>query len=89
MLNIKTTNKFEKDYLRVAKRGKKLNKIKKVITILASGEELPKKYKDHKLIGNYVGTRECHIEPDWLLIYKISDESLILERTGTHSDLFK
>ena len=89
MRSVKTTKKFEKDYLLVARRGKTLDKLKEVIQILASGKDLPKKYKDHKLIGNYAGTRECHLESDWLLIYQISDDFLILERTGNHSDLFK
>ena len=57
--------------------------------MLERGEELPKKYQDHALIGNYVGSRDAHIEPDWLLIYNVQDDIITLERTGTHADLFK
>ena len=70
------------------KRGKSFEVFKLVIQQLAQGEPLDAKFRDHKLIGNYVGTRECHIEPDWLLIYEDHDDELILIRTGTHSDLF-
>ena len=72
------------------KRGKNINKLKQIITKLVNQEILEAKYKDHKLIGNYTDRRECHIEPDWLLIYKVipEDDQIIFERTGTHSDLF-
>lgn len=72
------------------KRGKDLAKLQNVINILASGEELPQKYKDQCLSGNYSKYRECHIEPDWLLIYKIENNILVLTLviTGSHSDLF-
>lgn len=70
------------------KRGKSFDDFKGVIQKLAKGEVLEERYRDHKLTGDYVGTRECHIEPDWLLIYEINEEELILIRTGTHSDLF-
>ncbi len=70
------------------KRGKSFDVFKQVIKQLIHGEPLDEKFRDHKLIGNYVGTRECHIEPDWLLIYEDHDDELILIRTGTHSDLF-
>lgn len=87
---IKPTSKFQKDLKRVQKRGYDLRLIKAVISKLANGETLEKKYKDHELAGNYSGCRECHITPDWLLVYEIHDENLILylTRTGTHSDLF-
>ncbi|MGI0483545.1 type II toxin-antitoxin system YafQ family toxin [Geminocystis sp. CENA526] len=67
-----------------------MNKLKQIIIQLAKGKILEAKYKDHKLIGNYTDRRECHIEPDWLLIYKLipQDDLIIFERTGTHSDLF-
>jgi len=71
------------------KRREHPEKIKKIIRNLINEERLDAKYKDHKLIGNYKGRRECHIEPDWLLIYKIEDSVIIFERTGTHSDLFE
>lgn len=78
------------DLKRIRKRGYKIQKLEDAINMLANGKTLPSKYKDHALIGDYAGHRECHIEPDWLLIYKIEDNILILTltRTGTHSDLF-
>lgn len=87
---VKPSTKFQKDIKRAEKRGYNLSLITDVIKILANGEVLPVKYKDHELSGNIKGFRECHITPDWLLIYKISDQELILylTRTGTHSDLF-
>ena len=71
------------------KRGKALSKIKNVIRKLINEERLEAKFKDHKLVGNYKGRRECHIESDWLIIYKLIDSEIIFERTGTHSDLFE
>ena len=70
------------------KRGKDLAKIKTVIDILLAEKPLPPKNRDHQLEGNWSGRRDCHIEPDWILIYKPTDDELLLERTGTHSDLF-
>jgi mRNA interferase YafQ len=71
------------------RRGKDITKLEKVVDMLASGKTLPEKYRDHKLTGNWVGYRDCHIEPDWVLIYKIENDILILtlSRTGSHSDL--
>ncbi len=83
------TKQFEKDLKKMEKRGKALTKIKKVIRKLVNEERLEAKYKDHKLVGNYKGRRECHIESDWLLIYKLIDVEIIFERTGSHSDLFE
>ena len=90
MLNLRYSNKFKKDYKLIQKRGYKIDKLKEVITILREQKSLPEKYQDHALMVNYVGFRECHIELDWLLIYKIENDELllILSRTGTHSDLF-
>lgn len=90
MLKLRFSSKFEKDYKRIKKRGCDESKLKCVIKLLQNCEPLPEKYKDHALSGNYKGYRECHIEPDWLLIYKIEKDILILTlvRTGTHSDLF-
>ncbi len=88
MKKISSTNRFKKDIKKMKKRGKSFDVFKQVIQQLAQGESLDEKFRDHKLIGNYVGTRECHIEPDWLLIYEDHDDKLILIRTGTHSDLF-
>ena len=87
---IQRTSQFKKDYKLAIKRGCDISKLQKVVMILASGETLPEEYQDHQLRGNNNGYRECHIEPDWLLVYKISENVLVLSlyRTGTHSDLF-
>lgn len=87
---VKPTTQFKKDFKLAMKRGLKIELLEKVITTLAMGEPLPDKHKDHSLTGNWVGYRECHVLPDWLLIYRIEDEVLVLTltRTGTHSDLF-
>lgn len=87
---IERTPTFKKDFKLDQKQGLDLNKLKEIIILLANGEPLPPKNKDHQLKGNYKGHRECHIEPDWLLIYKIQDDMLIstLVRTGSHSKLF-
>ena len=83
------SKQFSKDIKRIKKRGKSQNKLKVVIQKLVYGEQLNPIYKDHKLSGNYKGRRECHLEPNWLLIYKIKEDEIIFERTGTHSDLFE
>jgi len=88
MKKIFRTTRFKKDVKKMKKRGKSFDVFKQVIQQLAQDEPLDEKFQDHKLIGNYVGTRECHIELDWLLIYEDHDDELILIRTGTHSDLF-
>lgn len=89
MLETITTKTFDRDYAKIVRQGKKIEKINLVIRCLKEGLKLDLKYRDHKLSGIYKGWRDCHIEPDWLLIYKISKNFLILERTGTHSELFK
>ena len=85
---IQRTSLFKKDYKRIQKRGYNTELLKEVITLLARGEELPLKNRDHALTGDWEGYRECHIQSDWLLIYRIIDDKLILSltRTGTHSD---
>ncbi len=90
MLKIRPTTKFQKDLKRIKKRGYDISLLTDVIKMLAVGKPLPQKYRDHPLIGNYDGCRECHITPDWLLIYEINGEDLYLylTRTGSHSDLF-
>ena len=90
MRKIVASNKFKKDLVQAAKRGFNLKLLDEVVTMLANGEILDSKYRDHPLIGGYEDFRECHIKPDWLLIYRIDDEELelYLFRTGTHSDLF-
>ena len=87
---LRPTTKFQKDLKRAKKRGYNLELLADILKKLAAGEPLPAKNRDHALIGDYEGCRECHIAPDWLLIYEIVDETLILylTRTGTHSDLF-
>ena len=89
MRSIRYTSQFKKDAKRIRKRGKDFTKLKVVIDRLAAGEELEPRFRDHALVGNFRGARDCHIEPDWLLIYQIDDDELILVRTGSHSDLFK
>ena len=90
MLTIKYEKNFKKDYKRVVRREYNIQLMERVIELLANRAPLPPKYKDHALAGDYAGCRECHITPDWLLVYRINDEELILilTRTGTHSDLF-
>lgn len=85
------TSRFKKDLRTAKKRGYNLLLLNTVVDTLAAGLPLAEQYKDHKLTGNYNGCRECHITPDWLLIYEITDDELILylTRTGTHSDLFE
>jgi mRNA interferase YafQ len=89
-LSVVTTAAFRKDYKLAIKRRLKIDLLEAVVATLAMGETLPPKYKDHALSGNWVGHRECHIQPDWLLIYRVEDDVLVLTmaRTGTHSDLF-
>jgi mRNA interferase YafQ len=84
------TSQFKKDYKMLKKRDKDIDLLLKIIEMLANGKALPEKFKDHQLAGGYIGYRECHIQPDWLLIYKITESELVLSltRTGTHSDLF-
>ena len=87
---VKTTSQFKKDYKRAIKRGLEISLLENVVALLAQGIELPKKNRDHDLTGRWTGHRECHILPDWLLVYRIEDDVLVLTltRTGTHSDLF-
>lgn len=84
------TNQFNRSYEKCKKRGFKMDELKKVVELLANGSKLPEKYRDHNLTGNNKGYRECHIRPDWLLVYKIINDKLILvlQDTGSHSDLF-
>jgi len=88
MLNPIYTNQFKKDLKVATKRRKDINKLKKLISQIVNEEILEAKYKKHKLIGNYKGRWECHIEPDWLLIYFENSKEVIFERNGSHSDLF-
>ena len=90
MLTIKYQAAFKRDYKRIKKRGYNIRLLEQVITLLAEGQELPASYRDHALTGDYSGCRECHIAPDWLLVYEVLQDELLLylTRTGTHSDLF-
>lgn len=95
MRTITRSSRFKKDYKLMAKRGKDMGKINAVILMLANDEPLPAALCDHPLSGNYAGFRDCHVEPDWVLIYRKTDDETLelgelrLEATGTHSDLFK
>lgn len=90
MYRVRPTTRFQKDLKRVQKRGYDISLLTEVIKKLAAGESLPEKNRDHPLSGNYDHCRECHVAPDWLLIYEVdgSDLILYLTRTGSHSDLF-
>ena len=90
MLTLKTTTQFRKDYKLAKKRGYNLDLLDQVLNLLLNEEPLETKHHDHALTGSYTGFRECHMQPDWLLIYMVNDTELILTaaRTGTHSDLF-
>jgi len=83
------TSQFKRDVKRIKQRGKDLDKLKRVLETLVREEKLAPKYRDHVLVGQYKGTRECHIEPDWLLIYELAKGEIVLIRTGSHSDLFR
>lgn len=82
------TSQFKKDFKKIKKQQKNLSMLTVVIEKLLSQQKLEQKYKDHSLSGKWGNHRDCHIEPDWVLIYRLSDDELILERTGSHSDLF-
>tara|TARA_B110000093_G_C12764712_1_gene324036 strand:+ start:416 stop:688 length:273 start_codon:yes stop_codon:yes gene_type:complete len=86
---VSQTTAFKKDLKRQKKRGKDLNNLQELVKLLITEEPLEEKYRDHSLTGNWADSRDCHIEPNWLLIYRIADSTLYLERTGSHSDLFK
>ncbi|MDD2504123.1 MAG: type II toxin-antitoxin system YafQ family toxin [Clostridia bacterium] len=87
---VKFTTQFKKDYKLAIKRGLEIGLLEEVVSLLSMGKALPEKNRDHVLSGNWIGYRECHIQSDWLLVYRIDDEVLVLtlSRTGTHSDLF-
>ncbi len=90
MYIVKRTKKFDKDLKLLVKRGYNIDLLTEVVNKLANGDKLAEKYQDHALSGNWIKYRECHIIPDWLLIYRIDKDTivLVLTRTGTHSDLF-
>jgi mRNA interferase YafQ len=88
MKALRTSNQFDKDLLLAESRGLDLAKLRAVVDKLLAGEQLPAANQDHKLKGKWKDFRDCHIEPDWLLIYKAEKDAITLTRTGTHSDLF-
>jgi mRNA interferase YafQ len=89
MRTLRYLGKFKQDFKRMEKRGNDIKKLRVVIEKLVNEAELEARYKDHPLQGQYTGARDCHISPDWVLIYAIVDNELRLIRTGTHADLFK
>ena len=90
MMTLRVTTQFKKDYKRMKKQGRSMKLLQEVIDTLLAEKTLDEKHRDHPLTGYYIGFRECHVQPDWLLIYAIDHGELILtaSRTGTHSDLF-
>lgn len=88
-LTIRVTNQFKKDFKKIRKQGKDVQKIIRVVGLLRQGRTLAKKYRDHQLTGQYNMFRDCHIEPDWLLFYYVTDDELWLVRTGSHAELFR
>ena len=88
-MNLVYITQFKKDFKKITKQCKDLSKLEIVINALLNNQPLETKYQDHSLSGKWKNHRDCHIGPDWLLIYRITSDSLILERTGSHSDLFK
>jgi mRNA interferase YafQ len=89
MLRPVSSGRFKRDVKVAEKRGKDMTKLRTVLTLLIQGDPLSIEYRDHPLRGDWMGYRDLHIEPDWLLIYRVSDDELRLARTGTHSDLFR
>jgi mRNA interferase YafQ len=89
MISIRRVSKFKADYKRCLKRGCNIDLLHAIIESLADGKRLASRYKDHPLQGEFKDCRECHIQPDWLLIYMLTNSELVLVRTGTHSDLFE
>ena len=90
MFEVVLSNRFRKDLKLAAKRGLRLNELNTIVNQLAAGQTLPERNRDHALTGDYIGFRECHIRPDWLLVYRVDGDALelFLFRTGTHTDLF-
>jgi mRNA interferase YafQ len=89
MKTIRRTSQFKRDVKRMQRQGREVEKLKRVLKALVKGEPLAAKHRDHVLVGQYKGTRECHMEPDWLLIYELGETEIVLIRTGSHSDLFR
>lgn len=83
------SSQFKKDFKRIQSQGKNISQLEIIIETLLKKQQLEPKYRDHKLVGKWKNHRDCHIEPDWLLIYRLTEEALFLERTGSHAELFK
>jgi mRNA interferase YafQ len=88
-LKISQSTRFKRDIKKMKKQGRSITELKTLVAMLAERKQLPEKYKDHSLTGDYANYRECHIRPDWLLIYKVTADELQLARTGSHSELFR
>ncbi|MDP6037716.1 MAG: type II toxin-antitoxin system YafQ family toxin [Candidatus Latescibacteria bacterium] len=88
-MTIKYTNQFRKDYKRMQRQKKDLQKLRHVINALTASRTLETRYRDHPLSGNWKGYGDCHLEPDWVLIYKVNEDILTLARMGSHSEVFK
>ncbi|MCF8128378.1 MAG: type II toxin-antitoxin system YafQ family toxin [Deltaproteobacteria bacterium] len=88
-LTVRRTTQFKRDMKRLLGSGKDIEKLLSVVEILAEGHSLPSEYKDHTLRGKYANKRDCHVEPDWILIYAIEHDEVVLYRTGSHSELFR
>ena len=88
MKEISRTSQFKRDVKRLQRQGRDLEKLRRVLEALVKGERPAARYRDHVLVGQYKGTRECHIGPDWLLVYESAESEIVLIRTGSHSDLF-
>jgi mRNA interferase YafQ len=89
MLKLRTTARFEKDYRKARKSGRDISRLKRVMTWIANKQQLPPELRDHKLVGACQGRRECYLAWDWLFIYKLEEDAVIFERTGSHSELFE
>jgi mRNA interferase YafQ len=89
MRDVSETAQFGRDLKKIKRRGKDLGKLRRIVSALAAGKTLDAKHRDHALVGEWKPARDCHVEPDWVLVYTIDNASLKLERTGTHSDLFR
>ena len=89
MLLIRRSAAVKKDFKRLQKRGSDMSRLRNVVASLAAGEKLDEQYHDHPLKGKFAGFRECHLAPDWLLVYLLTEDELALTRTGTHADLFR
>jgi mRNA interferase YafQ len=89
MKTFRRTHQFRRDVKRMQRQGREVEKLRRVLEALVKGDPLAASYRDHVLVRQYKGTRECHIEPDWLLIYEWAEAEIVLIRTGSHSDLFR